>query len=95
MEFVQSLGDTSNIPEYAVGGVGRAEIIDDCLVRITLFKPCPTGTDAHIPVCELLWTVPAWIAARAELQQVASEIARRGLDQPARRSPADMSQVHH
>lgn len=83
MDFVQNLGDSSGILEIAIGGVGRAEIIDNCLVRVTFFKPPTDGETIRQPVCQLIWTIPAWLAARVALHDIAMEIARLGLPESA------------
>lgn len=96
MDFVQALGDTSNIPEFAVGGVARAEIIDNCVVRVIMFKSqCAQHGGLHIPSCELVWTIPGWIAARPDLQKIAVEISRRGLDQQVRHGLAAVGLLRH
>jgi hypothetical protein len=95
MDFVKRLGDTSCIPQIAVGGIARAEIIDRSIVNFIFFKPqTVTESGLVVPVCELLWSIPAWLAARIDLQKVAAEITRNGLDHvPA--CPADVRSLRH
>ena len=94
MDFVNNLGDCANLPEFAVGGVARAEIIDNCVVRVTFFKPCSEPAAEKIPVCELVWTIPAWLAARAALAQIAIAIVEGGLG-PVGLNAIDVSLLHH
>lgn len=80
MNFVQNLGDTSYIPQFAIGGLARAEIIDRSVIGVTFHKPyAETAGGLVLPVCEFVWTIPAWIAARAQQQKIANELVRIGL----------------
>lgn len=84
MEFTEHLADTSGIPEFAVGGPARAEIIDGCMVRVTFYKPVTNGETVKIPVVELVWSIPAWLAARDALAAFAMELAQARQDVHAR-----------
>lgn len=94
MDFVPNLGDATNILEIAVGGIGRAEIIDNCIVRVTFFKPAAANDTTRTPVCQLVWTIPAWISARASLQELAVQVARIGVTDTGSRT-SDVSLSHH
>lgn len=75
MQFVPNLMEGIDVPEHMVGGVARVEIIDGSLVRVTFYKPPSGRTGVLVPACELLWTIPAWLAAREPLSKVAVALA--------------------
>lgn len=81
MDFVPDLIETgARIPTHFVFGVARAEIIDNCVVRITLYgeRRESDGVVARWPECVLDWTIPNWLAARAALTGVLEMLALAG-----------------
>lgn len=97
MDFVDNLSDTTNLPEFTIGGVGRAEIIDNCMIRVTLFRAPDPGANMHVPVVQLIWSIPAWCAARVILQTVAEQLMKMGAGIHMETSPcvADVSLERH
>lgn len=97
MEFVENLAETVGLPVFVIGGVARAEVIDNCMVRITLLRvPDPGAADIPIAELQLVWSIPAWCSARAALQQVAEQIARCSLPLKLEASPhAALVKLNH
>lgn len=81
MDFVETVGDTTNLPVFFVGGVARAEILDNCMVRITMLRVSDPGADAMpIPECQFVMSIRAWCLVRAAMAQLADAIAKLGLN---------------
>lgn len=95
MDFVDGLIVPDGLPVFVIGGIARAEIIDNCMLRFTLLRiPDPSAPGLYVPEVQHIWSIPAWYAAHGAFAQIAREIARRGIPIAPERV-ADPSLMRH
>jgi hypothetical protein len=89
VDFVEELGDTGNVIEIPVDGLGRAEIYRD-RIRITLTRVIDRdGTSRERPCVTLVWTREAYLEALKLAEQVG-----RMVDRPLPRIVHDRARRH-
>lgn len=82
MEFVSGVID-AGAPEFYVSGVASAEIIDNCLVRVTFY----TENSGHkVVAARLILSIPAWQKSR-EVMTAVQEAIDFGCDATAKTAP--------
>lgn len=74
MDFVQGLGDTDDVMEIPVDGLGRVEVHRG-RVRVTLTRIVERkGVAREVPCLTLVWSAQAWLEARDHYTRMHSHI---------------------
>lgn len=91
MDFVEGLGDTSGIPEFAADAIGRLEVRNG-RVRVTLVAYRDGGI--AFPVVSMVWSAEAWSAAQADVEKMRKVVSGKMPD-PHEGPPATAVAMTH